>query len=306
MAVDGSFSGTPELIHNGTDTAEWTASALSGTWDFASTAQAQAGTKSVDATATVNNDEALFENGTTTNFGSYEGFSGYIYLTKYNTTRNQIQLRFRNAGVDVGNFINIGDSIDTGSLNVWQKFSINKSSFGIDLEIVDEMVCKTVTSSGFSPDYYLDTLQIEETGGKTFLIEPPNFNEFLITHFVFQITDALTSTVASGTMPGLSYNKILNLTELTSGISLIKTRKNEVAFNVLFKNISDFTFSGFVPISQLSDGTNTSVTLQLELTDPFIMQKKYNDKVILSFSEDLSGLLSFKALAKGKESISDN
>ena len=59
MNVDGSVGGSADGVHNGTDSVLWTGSAISGTWDFASTAQAKAGTKSIDATATANGDQGL-------------------------------------------------------------------------------------------------------------------------------------------------------------------------------------------------------------------------------------------------------
>ena len=61
---DASLGGSTDGIHDGTDTALWTASALSGTWTFNSTFTGTGwpsnGTQSIDATATVNGDQALF------------------------------------------------------------------------------------------------------------------------------------------------------------------------------------------------------------------------------------------------------
>ena len=47
MAVSVGFSGTPDLIHDGTDSALWTASALSGVWAFADTSAAKQGVTTV-------------------------------------------------------------------------------------------------------------------------------------------------------------------------------------------------------------------------------------------------------------------
>jgi hypothetical protein len=62
MNIDPTGSGTDENIHNGLDNTYWTASNLVGAnFVFNSTDQANGGTQSIDATATVNNDAALFE-----------------------------------------------------------------------------------------------------------------------------------------------------------------------------------------------------------------------------------------------------
>lgn len=48
MAVDGSFGGTPDGVHDGTDNVQWTATVDSGTkWTVDSTDQANTGTKSI-------------------------------------------------------------------------------------------------------------------------------------------------------------------------------------------------------------------------------------------------------------------
>ena len=79
MNQDVTFGGDPEHIHNGIDNAYWTASALSGTWDFNSATQMNTGDFSVDATATINNDTALFSDATTTDMSGFTAMTGFIY-----------------------------------------------------------------------------------------------------------------------------------------------------------------------------------------------------------------------------------
>ena len=307
MAVNASVGGTPELIHNGTDTVQWTASALSGTWDFASTAQAQAGTKSIDATATVNGDEALLEDGTTTDMSGYVGVSGYIYVTRYSQTNDEMRLRFRSSGVNVGNSVDIGDYVDGTNQNAWLKFSIPKGDFGIDGQTVDEMVIQTISVSGQAPDYYLDTLQIEQTGGAEYFARPGTGKIFNFVKIRLQIVDALAGTLADGTMPALSYNKILGLTALAAGgITLQRVRKGEILFATSWNTLADMTYSGLAPTVNISDGTNTMLTLDLTLTTPAIMEDGEDDYVSISFAEDLSGLISMRAILVGNELIPHN
>ena len=97
---DASFSGTPTGIHNGTDNIYWTASALSGTWNFASTVQAKDGTKSIDAVNTTNNNEALLSAGSDIDLENFTAVTGWIYITDWSDrgTLKEVEIEFRTSG----------------------------------------------------------------------------------------------------------------------------------------------------------------------------------------------------------------
>ncbi len=153
MNQDVTFSGTPEGIHNGTDTIYWTASALSGSWTFASTVNPQTGTRCIDATATSNNNEALFSlSGLYADvmMDNFTALTGGVRLENF-VTGHEVQVRFRVGGVDVGNFVNIYDFVNTGVLNEYQNFVIPKADLGLSNQEVDEFVVKTVRTDEREP-----------------------------------------------------------------------------------------------------------------------------------------------------------
>jgi hypothetical protein len=299
MNIDESASGTPDGINNGTDTVLWTASALTGTWDFASTTVAQAGTKSIDATATVNGDQALFTRSSAIDSGSYSSLSGYIYLTKFNPLGNQVLLSFRLAGANVGVVINIADFVDTGNLNVWLKFTIPLSTLEL-IGNVDEMVIQTVRSTGAQPDYYLDTVQLEESGSAIYTAEPEKGERYEFDTIELFMVDALGTTLTDNSMLNLSYDKFLGVTQLTNGIVLRLTRKGEITFNATFRDLGDILFAAFTIDAVGSDGTNTFLKLQAKLSDYARLEYDTRDKIEMIISDDLSGLLRFRANIRGR------
>jgi hypothetical protein len=232
--VDASFSGTPDGIHNGTDSVLWTASALSGTWDFASTTQAQAGTKSIEAINTVNNDEAQLERGSTITPSDYEAMTGYIYITAWpGSGTKDVELRARLAGVDVGNSVNLSDYITVGTLNTWQKFTIPLADLGLGGDPIDQLIVKTIDiGGGAAPDYYLDTLQWEETGSEIFSVTADTGSKFYGTDMTIVMADAYDGTLASASHPNIKYNQLLGLSKLTNGIVFRLTADDTVRFNV--------------------------------------------------------------------------
>ena len=124
MNKNVAVGGTPVPIHNGTDAVYWTASAISGTWTFDSVTVAHAGTKSIDATATANNDVMQIAKGSAQALTGYTAITGWIYISSWGTvgTRNIEIYGWNTAtGLIVGNAVNINDRVSTIILGSWQK-----------------------------------------------------------------------------------------------------------------------------------------------------------------------------------------
>lgn len=304
--VDATFSGTPDGIHNGTDSVLWTGSALTGTWTFDSTAQAQAGTKSIDATATVNNDEAQLERGSTIIADSYTAMTGYIYITSWPSSgTKEVELRNRLAGVDVGNSVNLSDYINTGVLNAWQKYTIPLGDFGLGTDAIDQLIVKTIDiGGGAPPDYYLDTIQWEETGSEVFSVSADLGTIYSITHMSITMADAYDGTLANSSHPNIKYNQLLALSKLTNGIVFRLTTDSVVRFNGVFQQHVDYmTFPG-LGVTSGGDATNTWIRYDIPFDYPFVMDSRTKDKLEMTLSDDLSGLLYHRVLVRGyKETI---
>jgi hypothetical protein len=313
MAQDASFGGNPDEIHDGIDNVYWTASAISGTWDFNSAAQNHTGggANSIDATATVNGDEALFTRAASIALSGYVSLTGWVYLTGWGVGTKHVETRSRLAGSDVGTTVNIDDYIDTDTIGSWQKFSIPKADMGVASESVDELVVKTVKSSGLNPDYYLDDLQWEETGTPlTYEIVPDDGTWLHIDKLMITYADAYTGivTVAGNTenamSPNIPYNGWFGVSALSSGLVYQRWQNGEIvnAFPIKqhldLMNFSEAQVSGYG-----SDGTNSWCSVLIKFTAGVVLKPEKLDKLDIQISEDLSGLLSLKVSAGGKVEV---
>jgi len=300
------FSGSPEGVHDGTDTALWTASAISGTWDFASTTNPNGGTKCVEAVSVKNDDEALFEDGTSTDFGSFVALSGAIRLEKFSATGvKHVEARFRINGSNVGNPVNIDDFVDVGILNSYQTFGITKDNFGIAGDTVDELVIRVIsTGGGPAPDFRLDDLQIEQTGGAEEYDVFPNGNTILeILELRFVLVDGLDSTLANASVPNIAYNQLLAVTVLSNGILVQHIKDGKIRFGANLKQLADFIQGGFDVVTLNGDGTTTWMVLSLLFNTPVILDSRKEDSMRVTVQDNLSGLTVAKMFARGRERV---
>jgi hypothetical protein len=301
MNQDASVGGTPDQIHDGIDSVLWTASALSGTWTFNSTAQAHTGTRSIDATATVNSNEAQFQRGSTVDLSNYVSITGWVYLTSWSTSGTKgIGIRFRDSGIDGTDELDLSAYIDTTLFNSWQKFSIPLSTFTITDSTIDQLVVKTIDiGAGPPPNYYLDDIQLEETGGAIIYdITPQREDTWRIHSLHFTMVDAYAGTVASGTMQGIPYDGFLAINTLSNGISIQRIQDDKIEFSIIFNDFIDILAStAEKKVISGSDGTNTWVTVELKFPEPFDLHGKHGDRIEIAIQDDLSGLLFFKVSA---------
>jgi len=302
MNQAATFSGTPDKIHNGTDNVLWTGSAISGTWTFDTTDQAQQGTKSVDGTASVKNDEALFTRGSTISSDNYTAMTGYIYLTGWPTTGTKnVQIYNRLAGVVVGDVLDITSYIDPTFLNVWQKFSIDIADFNMGSTNIDEFVVRTISDgAGVPPDYYLDTMQWEQVGA------PINFDLQLNAGKVYWQTNLhlsfvapFVSTLANSSHQNLPYDTMLGQT-ISNGIVFLFTSVAADTINVV-KTHMDIAQLATVHVESGGDGTNTWVTYNINFSVPVEMRGDVNDRFRIIISDDLSPFLHFRVFSTGYE-----
>ena len=90
MAVAVAFSGTPDPVHDGTDTTLWTASALSGTWAFADTSAASQAVATVIDYTGLSGDTLTINGDGFTNTVLTEGVE-WTAATNNNTTASSLQ-----------------------------------------------------------------------------------------------------------------------------------------------------------------------------------------------------------------------
>ena len=302
MAIDASFGGTPDGIHNGTDSAWWTASTISGTWDFASATDPDTGSLCIEQVSNGATDEGLLTRASSIDTGSYVGVSGRVRLEQWGGSlgAKHIEFRFRLAGVDVGNPVNIDEFIDTSILGSYQTFNLTFDDFGLSGESVDELVILKVKNSGPVPKFRLDNIQMEETGGaSTFIVEAPPGRKYLINSLYLSYVDDLDISLVNNSAPGLSYNKLMNETALANGIVFQIIEDGSVISSISTSTIGDNLKGGANITSLICDGTNTCLTLEVKFGGPLVLDSRYEDSLCIIIGDDLTGLISFTALASG-------
>lgn len=303
LNVDGSSSGATEGIHDGTDSVLWTASALSGVWDFASTTQANSGAMSVDATATIDGDQAQFERASSIDSADFATLTGAIYLTKYNATRNSIPFNFLLAGTPVGIDINLGDFINTATLNSWQSFTVPLSDFVLVGDI-DQMVVETATTSGSPPGYYLDDLNLRAGGGEVFTAQVPKDRTFRLTKIEVTFRDDidLFATVgANETATAWSINPggIMGLPELSNGLAVRSVVDGVTGQSAVLRNMADMLYTVFSISDVFAQGTDAIVKLESSVPTMIFFDGAQDDRVELVISDDMTGLTDFRAILRG-------
>jgi hypothetical protein len=308
MNKDPGAVGTLINIHNGIDNVYWTASSIVGgaNWDFNSNAQAHTGTYSIDATKTKNGDVAQFAKGSNQNLTGYVSLIGWIYITGWPTTgTKEVQIVGWDVGVGlVGNIVDIGDYVNSAIFNTWQKFIIPLSDMGLTGQTLDAIRIRTRDiGAGVPPNYYLDDIQIQETGLPIEYVVEPDVGTWLrIDQINIVMADALTTTLTDASMWNLSYNKFLGVSELSVGLFYQQYHNGKVTLTSSFHNILDFLEMPNTNILNTGcDGTNTWFSLSQIFASPVLLKSETTDKLVFSIRDDMSGLLRFRMSVSCRE-----
>lgn len=309
MNVAAGFSGTPEGIHNGTDSAYWTASVIVGNWIFNSTDQAHTGIKSIDATATDDSDIAQMTRGSVIDLTNKTAITGWVYISSWDDKDIKRIDMFgwdTTTGLMVGNAIDLKNYIDIGLVDNWQKFAICLSDMGLIDETIDSIRIKTVDiGAGNVPRYYLDDIQIEETGTTVeFNIEPADSTWLHVNNYSIFMADACPSVLVDATMPYFSYDKFLGVPSLSIGVLYKRVVAEKVTLSFPFKNLGEILmFPGATIEDYGSDGTNTFFKILVDLKEPIVLKSENADKISFTILDDLSPLLKFVISANCKEEL---
>lgn len=303
LAAAGDVSGTPEKIHNGTDNVLWTGTALSGMWVFDSTTQAKTGTKSVDATGALKNRVAQFERSSSFDVVSHISVTGWIWITKWDFVSvgqppiDEVLLQFRLAGVNVGVSLNISAFIRVELHGTWQKFSIPLADFALATTVVDQL---TFTQQE-TPKYFLDDIQIEESGGPLIyqMLTLPNALHRISEFNVFMAGPADT-TLLNASMPNVVWNEFCGKSELETGVVLRERLPSGDFVNQgVLRSHADWM--ALPNLKYTTGGNDTSLWLSYDytfLTTP-VIDTKQNEALQVVISDDLSSLHTFRITMRG-------
>jgi len=306
MNVDAAFGGVPEIVYNGTDTVAWTGSEIVGNKvTFDSTDRAHSGTKSVKVDNPALNDIWQFDKGSDLSVSGYVGITLFINIDKDWSSGDSVSLYAYDTGSasTIGVQVLIEDYIDEFMFDVWQSVSIPFADLGIsvtDFDAIRMSLAAKAGGPGKAPKFYLDDIQVEQSGTPSeFKTNTPEGRKFYIKVLRFHIIAALNTTLTDNSMYNLSYNKFLSLTALANGVLLQRRVDNVVTFSIPITQLSDALGIGFNIKNVYSDGTNTGLVLEQYFEEPLVVFGGDNSYLSLSISDDLSGLVSFRAITRG-------
>jgi len=257
----------------------------------------------IDATPSTNNQTLQFDRGGDLDLTTYVAITGYIYITSW-ATKKRVNLYGWDvgAGTQLGVTVNIGDYVNVSALNVWQKFTIPLSDMGINglSSTFDGLRMTTISvGAGVSPDYYIDYIQVEKAGAvdpTTYTIKPAKGQWLYVHSFMWSMADALDTTLANNSMPNLSYNRLLGVTELAAGIDYQRIQSGEIVFSSNIKNIANILqWAGSEIKTIIQDNTNAFLTIETKFIEPIILKSEDLDELRLTINDDLSGLLWLRA-----------
>lgn len=311
MAIDASFGGTPIHIHDGTDTpaGEWTGTVISGSkFTFDSTDRAQSGTKSVKTLNASLGDTIQFDKGSSQALSAYSGLSLYIYVNSNwaGSSGDSIEIYGYDtgAGAMVGTSVKLENYFNETVFGQWHKLSILFDDMNLSTSTVDSFRIEIVDKASAGPTWYLDDLQIEETGGgQRFDLIAPKGTKYFLKNFRYTFIDAYDPALLNNSMYNLSYDQILGEAALANGITLSLIKNGSFIFSSNIHSIGDILKGGSNLINAIFDGTNTSIITETVNTTPLVLDSRQSDRLSVTINDDLTGLLSFTAIGNGYTQI---
>jgi len=306
MNVDAAAGGTPLKIYDGTDSVLWTASDIVGgvktTFDSTDQNHTAAGTKSIRLDNAPVNDIFELAKGSDFDANGYVSLSMWIYVDKDWLAGDSIEVY----AVDTATNTQIGDAIGLqnyfaySSYGVWHHVAIPLADMGIlaTSTIADALWFTIVTSEGKSPKFYIDDIQLEETGTpRKFELKADSGTWLHVDSFTISIAAVMAGTLSDATMPNLAYDKILTVTPVV-GLTYQREQASVIRFSQKVLNLYDFMSLPLTDIAGAgSDGTNTWITMRAKHTEPLIIKPENNDTLSFIINDDYSGLLKFRISA---------
>ena len=305
MAISGGFTGTPELVNNGGDTAAWTGSNISGTdVDFTSTQRPRTGSASVYVDGPNVGDVWQFDKGSSIDLSNYVAITMFVNVDRRWGNGDDISFfgYDTGTGLQIGTSVLLEDYLNEGDNDVWQEVIIVLEDMDLQDKSIDSFRMSYINNAGTAPEFFIDDFQIEEsTTSEEYKAEPNNGKLFYVNELRVNIVDALDTTLLNSSMQNLSYNTILGRAELDSGLFLSRSKDGVTQFSIAYNNLNDFLRRGYQIESAICDGTNTSITLVRKFDEYLILDSRNDDNLSFTVNDDLSGLISLTALALGKE-----
>ena len=311
MNIGVAFGATPVVAYQ--ENTEWTTSIINGVAaDFIFNSAGgggvtpHAGSVCIDARASGHDNIMQLDRGSDLDLTGYIAISGWINFTQWNDLGTEKSIYFyawdTNTGLQVGATIHLENYVDPGQLLTWQQFIIPLSDMGLTGETIDAFRIQTRDIGlGNAPDYFLDDIQVEETGAippSEFTIEPSLQTWLHVRNInIFIADDDYDSTLANASVPQIPYDTFLGVAALSSGLLYREYHDGEVTWSGAMKQLSDILQLPTALISGqgCTGATKTWVKINIEIIGPLILKSENKDKLSITVSDSLSGLDMFRA-----------
>jgi len=296
---DAAFSGTPTIMYQenlGTAGGEYDATNVVGTsFIFNSTDQnhTPSGQYSINAAGTSNGDTMQLDNGACS---TCSAMTGWIFLRSWSASAsNSIKVFSWDTVGDVqaGNAVSLESYIDTGELGQWQKYAIPFDDFGITGAETDAWRWRTEHTGGApnAPNYYLDDIQLEESGGglefSTIFAQPPNS--------IYYADTLKISTVYSGNPHEQDPRDYYNIVDgLLNGLTNVIQSGGVITSSVTFHDIlsnAKLGESQWVPYTY-NDTTGIGwADIFVRFVAPVVLDSRLGDYSKIIINDDLTSIL---------------
>ncbi len=306
MNIDAAFGGTPLGVHNGIDSTLWTGSNITGSKVvFNHTARPDVGSASVRIDNPDLDDVWQFLNPAgDVSAGAYVAITLRVNIDKDWNGDDEVEVYAWDTGTGtiVGNAVPLTTYMNQDNFDVWMSVTVPFADMGITSSAFDAIRMTQSGKSGKAAKWYLDEMQLEETGTPlVWTASAPASTRLYIHKLRFTIADEIPGTVANGTMTGIDFTGFLGVPPLITGavIRLVKDGVTILAFTI--RSLGDFQRSGAdLKGHPVSNGTNTLVVFEVEFDYPIIIEGAAADNHLsITISEDLSGLLLFNVAGYG-------
>ena len=199
-------------------------------------------------------------------------------------------------GTQVGTKVDLSDYFIYDDYDTWHKLNIPLSDMGLTGSTIDSVRVEQEAREGKAPKYYLDDVQIEETGVPIIFELKPDLGTWLLVKSL-QIVLAAVGTAVS---PNLPYDTLLG-TSIASGINYKRIQGDTTISTATINKFVDFMgLSNATITGQGGDATNNWVSVNVQFNEEVVLKAEDEDKMTLTINDDLTGLLYLRVGAGAK------
>ena len=242
-------------------------------------------------------------NGIDVDMSNFAAITMWIYVDKDWQGNDSFSLYSHQGGATVGNKVYLEDYFPFGEYDAWHYINIPLADLGIDALLIDALLFENEDrQGGKSPKFWIDEITLQASGAAIeFTIEPDKGTWFHITSYQTTFVGVYDADNADGTMPNLSYDKLLGMTP-TSGYKYERFSSDEPD-PIFIARVTSLMDLLHFPRSNLStticDGTNTMITIGQERPEQLILKSENLDRAVMTIEDDFSELLYFRVSAQG-------